>query len=77
MQQTGDTLSGQFVYLNNGTNFGELLTDDWTLGYIGDDDVALKASFSAIPLPATLPLLLAGLGIAGLSAGFRRKFASH
>jgi hypothetical protein len=35
----------------------------------------LKASFSAIPLPATLPLLLAGLGIAGLGAGFRRKVA--
>jgi hypothetical protein len=75
MPITGDTLSGQFVFLNNGTDFGALVTDDWTLGWLGDDDVALKASFSAIPLPATLPLLLAGLGIAGLGAGFRRKVA--
>lgn len=65
---------GQFAYSNNADNFGELFTNDWSLGFQGEgSDLAFSMRFSEqapIPEPATVTLL--GLGLAGLVARNRR-----
>ena len=62
---------GEFVYLNNGSNFSRITQDTWSKGFLGaDGDVAFKASFGspvAIPTPALLP------GLIGLGMGVLRK----
>jgi hypothetical protein len=71
-----DTYSGgAFVFLNNGSNFGALTTDNWTTDWLGTgSDLAFTMTFSdqaPIPEPATMTLI--GLGLAGLVVRSRRK----
>ena len=72
---------GSFVYNNNGDRFGELTTNPWNVGYIGDDvnppvaDLAFTANFGDAPVnptPAPAGVVLFGLGFAGL--GMFRSF---
>jgi len=50
---------GNFVFINNGSNFGQLSTTSW--GQISTYDAAFKATF--VPEPSTC--VLAGLGLIG------------
>ncbi len=71
--------SGQFVFLNNGLDFGAVFTDDWL--FIGRDDIFFKATFDprpvvpGVPEPATWGLMLAGFGMTGIAVR-RRKLSA-
>jgi PEP-CTERM motif len=68
---------GQFVYQNNGDDFGLLTTQAWSEEVNGTGDVWFKADFSGtlppsgVPEPAAWGLMIAGLGFAG--AGLRAR----
>ncbi len=64
---------GAFVFLNNGTDFGALTSQNWSQGWVGQDDVWLKVDFGAgvVPEPAAWALMIAGFGLVG--AGMRRQ----
>ena len=65
---------GEFVFQNNGGNVSQWTTVNWNA--FGSRDLAFEIvtdSVAAVPLPASLPLLLAGFG--GLAAMRRRKNA--
>jgi hypothetical protein len=62
MPNAGDRIAGEFVFINSGTDFGQLTSTDWT--EVAPDDVWFRASLNAptgIPAPPTLFLLGAGL----------------
>ena len=66
---------GQFVYLNNGPNFGLLTTDPWST-FGTSYDLAFVANFSTpagaeVPEPAAM--LLFGTGLAGVAARMRKR----
>jgi len=67
---------GEFVFLNNGNNFGALTTSTWTTGWLGaGGDLAFEAVLSPVPEPASLALM--GLGAAGLLVVQRRRQAAR
>ncbi len=68
MPLSGDTIPGLFVFMNNNTNFGDLFTQDWSQGFLGEQDVWLKVNFNAIPEPATWAMMIAGFGFVGAAA---------
>jgi hypothetical protein len=63
---------GLFVFQNNGTNFGQLFTNNWSTIA---SDLAFQASFvggaPTVPAPSTLTLVVAGLIAVGLFGRFR------
>lgn len=63
---------GNFVYLNNETNFSQIFSPGWA---VTDPDVAFKATFGgasgAVPEPDTWAMMLFGFGAVG--AGMRRR----
>ena len=68
----GDSIvPGLFVFQNNGTNFGDLFTQNWSQGFLGQNDVWLKVDFNAVPEPASWAMMIAGFGLAG--AAMRRR----
>jgi len=74
MPVAGNSIAGgRFVFMNNGTNFGDLTTQNWSQGFLGDNDVWLKVGFGsgAVPEPSTWALLILGFGMVG--AGMRRR----
>ncbi|MEM8917738.1 MAG: PEPxxWA-CTERM sorting domain-containing protein [Pseudomonadota bacterium] len=73
MPIANDGIDGQFVFQNNGTNFGNLLTNNWSLGFLQNRDVFFKASFGAgaVPEPATWAFMIFGFGAVG--AAMRRR----
>jgi len=70
-----DSINGSFVFLNNGTSFGNLTTATWSI--FPTQDTFLKAEFSpvvsVVPLPAALPLYGSGLAIMGFIGWHRRR----
>lgn len=75
MPSGGNVYSGgNFVYLNNGTNFTALTTSNWTARTA--NDVAFKATLSQaaqVPEPTTVALL--GLGLLGFAVSRRKSNA--
>ena len=73
MPYAGDVIAGQFVFMNNGQDFGALFTDDWTAGWVGEQDAWLTVNFaSGVPEPSTWAMMLLGFGAAGFAMR-RRK----
>lgn len=59
---------GEFVFMNNGANFGDLFVNDWSQGFLGpNNDVA--AEFVFVPAPGAIALL----GLGGFAAARRRR----
>jgi len=74
MPHSSDAIPGQFVFINNGTNFSLLTGQDWFLNFIGNKDTWFKADLSpgsSVPEPTTM--LFLGFGLIGV-AGIKRKF---
>lgn len=68
MLSSTTTDGNQFVYLANGTDTSEWVTESWIAGFDRDlaFQVQLSASPSPVPEPGTILLLLTGLGILGI-----------
>lgn len=72
MPNANDDIAGQFVFLNNGTDFGALTTDSWSSRA---SDVFFKADFgaAAVPEPATWAFMIFGFGAVGASMRRRKQ----
>ena len=69
---TGDLYAGgEFIYQNNGSNFGQLSTSDWNTTFIGSGDLAFTATLVSVPEPTSV--LLMSIGIGGLALRFQRN----
>ncbi|SIO08964.1 PEP-CTERM protein-sorting domain-containing protein [Parasphingorhabdus marina DSM 22363] len=70
MPFANDDIDGNFVFLNNGTNFGGLTTNTWSSR---SSDIFFKANFGmgAVPEPATWAFMIFGFGAVG--AAMRRR----
>lgn len=75
MPAGADSIPGQFVFINNSTNFSQLTNTAWTTNWSGNADVWFKADLgspvSQVPEPTSLAL--ASVGLAALLG--RRKAA--
>jgi hypothetical protein len=63
---------GGFFFQNNGTDFASLFANNWS-GFGESNDVAFKATFAAVPEPATWAMMIGGFGLAGMAARRRAK----
>ena len=63
---------GEFVYFNNGNDFGSLTTNDWDYNN-GVHDAWFKASFSSAAVPEPASLAMWGLGAIGLMFARRKR----
>lgn len=76
-QANAPLAGGNFVYLNNGTNFSQLTTSTWASA---EPDVAFKAKFGgsigAVPEPATWAMLLIGFFAVGGTMRMKRQKCS-
>lgn len=69
MPGANDNIAGGFVYLNNGTSFGDLTMNSWDS--FGTTDAYFKANFGAVPEPASWALMIGGFAVVG--AAMRRR----
>lgn len=75
MPNAGSVLAGgDFVFFNNGTDFGSLFTDDWS---VFATDAWFVANFNAVPEPASWALMIGGFGLAGVSMRARRRAVAY
>ena len=71
MPYAGNLIPGQFVYMNNGTNFSALTSSNWENA--GNLDAWLKAEFNEVATPEPASMALIGLGLAALGMARRRR----
>jgi hypothetical protein len=75
---TDSYAGGEFAFLNHGSNFNAVTTDNWQLGWTGPGgDTAFKAEFSngAPPVPEPTSLALLASGAFPLLRRIRRRAA--
>ena len=72
MPLAGNVIPGEFVFINNGTDFNSLFSSSWITGFNApvDGDAWFRASFAAlgVPEPGTWAMMLLGFGAIGMSA---------
>jgi len=67
--------NGNFVFMNNDSNFGLLSTNDWQQQAVIDLAFTMQLSSAQTPIPEPSTWLLLGIGLAGLvGAEVRRRF---
>lgn len=76
--QSSNTYSGgEFVFMNNGNNFGQLTSSSWNSGFLGiGSDLAFTANLQAVqavPVPAGFVLFGLGAMCCGIYAKRRNK----
>lgn len=62
-----DSIAGKFVYAGSDM-------ETWYVNHVGENDVWFKASFAAVPEPATWAMMIGGFGAVGATLR-RRKLA--
>jgi len=61
MPYSGDVMPGNFVFLNSGTDFGQVTSTPWLQNFY-HDDVWFSADLIPVPEPATAAFVALGLG---------------